>query len=143
MKKIFIETLGCKINQSESACILDEFLQNGFQKAVNMNEADYIIINTCTVTNRTDYKSRNLIKKALNLKSNNSNIKLIITGCYSQRFMDSLINENKDSSLLNSSMVDYIIDNNNKHLIYRIISKSSNYIDFQKAKDFKGFWKSI
>ncbi|MDD4156104.1 MAG: tRNA (N(6)-L-threonylcarbamoyladenosine(37)-C(2))-methylthiotransferase MtaB [Candidatus Cloacimonetes bacterium] len=139
MKKIFIETLGCKINQSESACILDEFLQNGFQKAVNMNEADYIIINTCTVTNRTDYKSRNLIKKALNLKSNNSNIKLIITGCYSQRFMDSLINENKDSSLLNSSMVDYIIDNNNKHLIYRIISKSSNYIDFQKAKDFKGF----
>ena len=56
MMRIAIATLGCKANQAESAVILDQF--GDFQLVPWQEEADIYIINTCTVTNRTDYKSR-------------------------------------------------------------------------------------
>ncbi|HPA24657.1 MAG TPA: tRNA (N(6)-L-threonylcarbamoyladenosine(37)-C(2))-methylthiotransferase MtaB, partial [Candidatus Cloacimonas sp.] len=63
MIRIAIATLGCKANQAESAIILDQF--GDFQLVPWQEEADIYIINTCTVTNRTDYKSRYLIRQAL------------------------------------------------------------------------------
>jgi len=57
MKKVAIETFGCKINQYESACIIDPFLKNGYQLVGFNADADVYIINSCTVTNRTDSKA--------------------------------------------------------------------------------------
>ncbi len=139
MKKVFIETLGCKINQSESSCILDEFIQRGFEKSTSINEADIIIINTCTVTNRTDYKSRYLIKKTVELKQANPALIIAVTGCYSQRFFDDAQKEEKDSTILKSALIDYIIDNNNKNSIVNIISEKQETPDFVNATQFKTF----
>ncbi|MBC8384283.1 MAG: tRNA (N(6)-L-threonylcarbamoyladenosine(37)-C(2))-methylthiotransferase MtaB [Candidatus Cloacimonetes bacterium] len=84
-KKIAATTFGCKVNQYETSCILDDFIGAGFD-VVDFNEpAEIYIINTCTVTNRTDYKSRNAIRKALREKGKNPDVKVIVTGCYSQR----------------------------------------------------------
>lgn len=132
MLKIFIETLGCKINQYESSCILDDFLNAGFRKSDSMVSADIIILNTCTVTNRTDYKSRNLINKAKEIKSLNSEIKIIVTGCYSQR------NKNE---LLSSSCIDYIIDNNDKNMIFEYIKNNvkPEEISFSDITEFENF----
>ena len=108
--KVYIETLGCKVNQYESSCIVDEFIQNGYEPTDDMAKADVIIINTCTVTNRTDYKSRHLINQAIKHKQQNPNTKIIVTGCYSQR-------EIQDKGFEGWEMIDLIVDNNSKELV--------------------------
>ncbi len=89
MKKLHITTLGCKVNQHESAVVADHFHRLGYEFST-MEEADLIFINTCTVTNRTDYKSRNLIRKALQLKETKPTLRIFVTGCYSQRSFEEL-----------------------------------------------------
>nr|HPR16823.1 tRNA (N(6)-L-threonylcarbamoyladenosine(37)-C(2))-methylthiotransferase MtaB [Candidatus Cloacimonadota bacterium] len=88
MKTVAAITFGCKINQYETSCILDEFVQHGYQIVEFDLPADVYVINSCTVTNRTDYKSRNALRKALQQKEINPNVKVVITGCYAQRNRD-------------------------------------------------------
>jgi threonylcarbamoyladenosine tRNA methylthiotransferase MtaB len=79
--KVAISTLGCKVNQYESAGIL-EMLDKSIYVCVPFNtKADCYIINTCTVTSRTEYQSRNLIRRATRI---NPDACIIVTGCYAQ-----------------------------------------------------------
>jgi len=79
--RIAISTLGCKVNQYESAGIL-EMLDESIYVSVPFNtKADCYIINTCTVTGRADYQSRNLIRRAIRT---NPEACIIVTGCYAQ-----------------------------------------------------------
>jgi threonylcarbamoyladenosine tRNA methylthiotransferase MtaB len=79
--KVAISTLGCKVNQYESAGIL-EMLDESIYVSVPFNtKADCYIINTCTVTGRTDHQSRNLIRRAIRT---NPEACIIVTGCYAQ-----------------------------------------------------------
>ncbi|MDO9528647.1 MAG: tRNA (N(6)-L-threonylcarbamoyladenosine(37)-C(2))-methylthiotransferase MtaB [Syntrophales bacterium] len=80
--KIAVTTLGCKVNQYESAGIIEKLAGSGFINVPFNNSADMYIINTCTVTARTDYQSRQLIRKAYR---NNPKASIIVTGCYAQR----------------------------------------------------------
>ena len=83
--RIAIQTLGCKVNQSESSAI-EGILKNENHEIVNYNdEPDVCIVNTCTVTAKSDYQSRQLIRKALKNGS-----KVIATGCYAQLRPDEL-----------------------------------------------------
>ncbi|WP_306489877.1 tRNA (N(6)-L-threonylcarbamoyladenosine(37)-C(2))-methylthiotransferase MtaB [Anaerococcus octavius] len=74
-----IITLGCKVNQYESEAVEELFLQKGYKKA-NEN-ADIYVINTCTVTNMSDRKSRQMISRA---RRDNPNAVVAVMGCYSQ-----------------------------------------------------------
>lgn len=124
MKTITAATFGCKVNQYETSCILDEFVQHGY-RIVDFNEpADVYVINSCTVTNRTDYKSRNAVRKALTQKEKNPNIKVVVTGCYSQR--------NREA-ILELGQVDLIADNNEKSKIFKFID-STNLPGFQNLE---------
>ncbi len=105
MKRIAIATLGCKVNQIESSSILEQFLDMGFTAMEFSESADVYLINTCTVTNRTDFKSRNLIRQALQHKADNPLVLVIVTGCYSQK-------EKKEIEALGE--IDLIVDNQNK-----------------------------
>ncbi len=79
--KVAISTLGCKVNQYESAGIL-EMLDRSIYMPVPFNtKADCYIINTCTVTGRSDCQSRNLIRRA---NRTNPEACIIVTGCYAQ-----------------------------------------------------------
>ncbi len=128
MKKIASITFGCKINQYETACIVDDFTQAGYQIVEFNKPADIYIINTCTVTNRTDYKSRNAIRKALDQKQINPQIKVIVTGCYSQRKKDEI------DAL---GEVDLIVDNNSKSKIFeKLNSKENLFRDIKDQHDF-------
>jgi len=128
MKKIASITFGCKVNQYETSCIVDEFTQAGYQITEFDKPADVYIINTCTVTNRTDYKSRNAIRKALNQKQINPEVKVVVTGCYSQR---------KKKEIEELGEVDLIIDNNSKSKIFEKLN-SGTYI-FRDIKDQHNF----
>lgn len=80
MKKTFnILTLGCKVNQYESEAIEELFINRGFEK--KEDHADIYVINTCTVTNMSDRKSRQTISRA---RKENPNAVIAVMGCYSQ-----------------------------------------------------------
>lgn len=81
--KVFIFTLGCKVNQYESQAILENFIKNGFEKTNDLKESDIIIINSCTVTAESDKKVRKILHK---VKKENSKSILVLTGCMPQAF---------------------------------------------------------
>lgn len=80
MKKTFnILTLGCKVNQYESEAVEEIFESRGFER--QEKNADVYVINTCTVTNMSDRKSRQMISRA---RKDNPDAIIAVMGCYSQ-----------------------------------------------------------
>lgn len=128
MKKIASITFGCKVNQYETSCIVDDFTKVGYQACSFDEPADVYIINTCTVTNRTDYKSRNAIRKALNQKQIDPSVKVVVTGCYSQR---------KKEEIIALGDVDLIVDNNSKSKIFENLNSGNQiFRDITDQHDF-------
>ena len=81
MKKIAFYTLGCKVNQYETNGMIQKFIDSGYE-IVNFNDfADIYIVNTCTVTNIADKKSRQMLRRA---KEINPNSIIVAVGCYVQ-----------------------------------------------------------
>lgn len=87
-KQVAIHTLGCKVNQYDSEGIAAQFKAKGYE-IIDFNEkgADVYIINTCTVTNISDQKSRQMIRKA---HRNNPNAKIVVVGCLAQTDPDQI-----------------------------------------------------
>jgi threonylcarbamoyladenosine tRNA methylthiotransferase MtaB len=81
MYTVAIATLGCKTNQYDTAVIEEGLARSSFQIIPFDQPADGYIINTCTVTKKTDYQSRQLVRRALRL---NPDAYVIVTGCYVQ-----------------------------------------------------------
>ncbi len=81
MKRVAISTLGCKTNQFESAAMTESLEREGYELVPFDTEADVYIINTCTVTGRTDSESRRLVRRAVR---RNGAARVVVTGCYAQ-----------------------------------------------------------
>ncbi|MGC9362746.1 MAG: radical SAM protein, partial [Candidatus Syntrophosphaera sp.] len=128
MIRVAIATLGCKTNTYESSAIARQF-DPGTHCLVPFNEpADIYIINTCTVTGRTDYKSRNLIRRALERKLADPSIRVVVTGCYAQREPD---------AIRGMGAIDLVADNQNKQDIARLLNDPGYaFSDIMEAKDF-------
>ena len=75
-------TLGCKVNQYETQIVREALLQGGFREASEDEHADLCVVNTCTVTNTGDSKSRQVIRQ---LSRQNPGTKTIVMGCYATR----------------------------------------------------------
>lgn len=86
-KRFKIITLGCKVNQFESAALKVSLLDLGFKEAGKGEEADVTVINTCIVTQRASYQSRQAIRKAIRENPSGS---VAAVGCYGQVFPDEL-----------------------------------------------------
>jgi threonylcarbamoyladenosine tRNA methylthiotransferase MtaB len=81
MKRVAIATLGCKTNQFESAAMIEQFERAGYTVVSFTQSADIYVVNSCTVTARTDAETRRLIRRARRL---NPDARIIATGCYAQ-----------------------------------------------------------
>ncbi len=81
MKKVAFYTLGCKVNQYDTEAMLSIFEKEGYEVVDFDDFADVYVINTCTVTNLSDRKSRQAIRKA---KHQNEASTVIVAGCYAQ-----------------------------------------------------------
>lgn len=81
MKKVAFHTLGCKVNQYDTEAIATQFIEAGYQIVEFNEEADVFVINTCTVTNISDRKSRQMIRRA---HRNNPEAKIVVVGCFAQ-----------------------------------------------------------
>ena len=88
MKKVKFSTLGCKVNQYETEAMAELFVKKGYEITDDYN-CDVFVLNTCTVTNLSDRKSRQQISK---IRSENSNAVIAVVGCYSQVSPDEIEN---------------------------------------------------
>ena len=98
MKKAYLSTLGCKVNQFETAAFKSQLEQRGIIVTSDLDEADFIIVNTCTVTAKAGSESRREVRKALR---RNERAKVVVTGCHAQLEHDELTRlEDIDSTRL-------------------------------------------
>ena len=81
MKRVAITTLGCKTNQFESAAMNEQFQKAGYSVVPFSESADIYVVNSCTVTAKTDAETRRLIRRARRM---NPQARIIATGCYAQ-----------------------------------------------------------
>lgn len=81
MKKFYIQTLGCKVNQYESDGIAASLEKKGWEKGTKKQDTDVFIINTCAVTSKASMQSRQAIRKIMR---ENPDAKFIVTGCHAQ-----------------------------------------------------------
>ena len=124
--KVSFYTLGCKVNLYESEVIMHEFKKRGYEIVPFTMPSDIVIINTCTVTNTSDKKSRNIIRQAV---KNNPNSIIVVMGCYSQvRSEDikeipgvNIIIGNTNKSKIVDLVEEYIRDKKNKNIIENIM----------------------
>jgi threonylcarbamoyladenosine tRNA methylthiotransferase MtaB len=102
MKSISIVTLGCKVNQYDTAVILNQLPKSKYQRVPFSDKADVYVIDTCTVTHKADAEARNYINRA---KRANPNGVVVVTGCYAQV---------SPEELKEVHGVDYVIGNSHK-----------------------------
>ena len=109
--KVAFHTLGCKVNQYETEAMKEQFLQAGFEVVSEDDIADCYVINTCTVTNIADRKSRQYIRK---MKTLSKDAVIAVCGCYSQ------VNP---FELAKMPEVDIVMGNGEKNtLVYHVLS---------------------
>lgn len=114
MKNFYIHTMGCKSNQFESSIIAENLEKNNIKQTKNIEDATYYILNSCSVTHKSDNEAMYLLRAA---KHKNPQIITIITGCVAQ------IEKEK---LLENDFIDYVIGNDEKLDLYNIIKGSEN-----------------
>ena len=102
MKKFNIHTMGCKANQFESSIIEENLKNNGYEKVNNIKDADIYILNSCSVTHKSDNEAMYLLRAA---KHKNSKILTILTGCIAQI---------QKEELLKNEFIDYVFGNDEK-----------------------------
>lgn len=109
--KVAFVTLGCKLNYSESSTYAREFLDNGYEVVPPTQSADVYVINTCSVTDHSDKKCRNIIRR---LHKRNPDAIIAVTGCYAQLKCD---------EILAIEGVDIVLGAEYKGLLYAEVSK--------------------
>ena len=111
MNKVAFITLGCKVNQYETNAMAQEFLEKSYEVVEHTEIADIYVINTCTVTNMSDRKSRQMLRR---VKELNENAVVVACGCYAQV---------AKSELEKIEEVDLILGNNEKKNIVELVEK--------------------
>ncbi len=136
--KVAFYTLGCKVNQYETNGMIQEFLKRNYEIVLFHEKADVYIINTCTVTNMSDKKSRQMIRRTKEL---NSESIVVAVGCYAQVAREKL-EEMKEIDLIlgvneKNKIVDYIEEYlQEKKKIEKIsdVMKQIEYSDFGEVE---------
>lgn len=122
MKKIGFQTLGCKVNIYESNALKNELVKRGYVVCEPASDCDAFIVNTCSVTNMADAKSRKTINRMARL---NPDAVLCVMGCYSQT--------NKEA--LEIPGVDILVGNGNKLEVIKMLE--DKFLDKSIEKQFK------
>ena len=118
--------MGCKANQFESAIIEEDLIKNGLGKVKDVKDADFYILNSCSVTHKSDNEAMYLLRAA---KHKNPNVVTIATGCMAQI---------EKEELLKNDFIDYVVGNDEKLHLYEIINSDTKFLakDILKLAEF-------
>ena len=118
--------MGCKSNQFESAIIEENLIEHGYKKVQNIEDADIYILNSCSVTHKSDNEAMYLLRSA---KHKNPNVLTIATGCMAQI---------EKEELLKNDFIDFVIGNDEKLHLYDYINSDERFSanDILKQTEF-------
>jgi threonylcarbamoyladenosine tRNA methylthiotransferase MtaB len=108
MSRFYVENFGCRATQADGAAIARQFVERGLTHAENPQEAEVVVLNTCTVTASADQDVRNSIRR---IHRQNPDCKIVVTGCYAQR---------APKELADIIGVSWVVGNSHKHQIGEI-----------------------
>ena len=135
MKKVSFYTLGCKVNQYETNAMAQKFKEAGYEIVeVNDDVSDICVINTCTVTNMSDRKSRQILRK---VKEKNQDAIIAAVGCYAQVAKDDLqkmpeidiVLGNEEKANIVKYVEEFISNRNNKIVEIEDIASKKEFED--------------
>ena len=115
MKTFYIHTMGCRANQFESAIIEEKLIDKGLIKVDKIQEADIYVLNSCSVTHKSDNEALYLLRAA---KHKNPSIINVLTGCFAQIEKD---------ELLKYDFIDYVLGNNEKLNMYEYLISETKF----------------
>ena len=108
--KVQIQSLGCKINQFDSGALKERLLSDGASLASDGEQPDVSVIFTCTVTNKSDYQCRQVIRKAIQNKPEGGRV--VVAGCYAQT---------NPGEIAKIPGVDVVVGNDGKDTLHELI----------------------
>jgi threonylcarbamoyladenosine tRNA methylthiotransferase MtaB len=124
--KISVLTLGCKVNQSESTVIEGNLAENGHCLVSLSEYPDICIINTCTVTAKSDYQSRQLIRRALR-----NSQQVIVTGCYAELNREKILSMGETIQVIENQYKLNILSNGTKSTTFNYSTRARPYVKIQ------------
>ena len=117
-KKVYIESYGCQMNFSDSEIVSSILLNEGFDHTKNAENADLILINTCSIREKAEDNIRNRLSFFNSLKKKNNDIKIGVLGCMAERLKEKLLYEEK--------VVDIVAGPDSYRNLPELIKKTSN-----------------
>ena len=120
MNKFYLKSMGCKSNQFEGQIVAEKLVSFGYSQVSKLEDADFYILNSCSVTHKSDNEAMYLLRHAHSL-----GLKTILTGCIAQIEKDKLLNED---------YIDYVFGNEDKFNLAKYLDNNQNYA----VKDLMG-----
>ena len=134
MKKVAFITLGCKVNQYETNAMTQKFIESGYEVVEHNEKADVYIVNTCTVTNMSDRKSRQMLRR---VKELNEKSIVVACGCYAQvaknelekiEEIDLILGNNEKNNIV--KYLEEFIENQQKQIEVEDVMQKREFADF-------------
>ena len=124
MTKFYLKSMGCKSNQFEGQIVVENLLKNGYSQVSRLEDADFYILNSCSVTHKSDNEAFYFLRHAHTL-----GLKTVLTGCIAQIEKEKLLSE---------PYIDYVFGNEDKFKLAKLLESDTKYSvkDLMKANDF-------
>ncbi len=113
MNKFYLKSMGCKSNQFEGQIVTEKLIESGFEQVFNIKNADFYILNSCSVTHKSDSEAYYLLRHAHSL-----GLKTVLTGCIAQIEKEKLLNE---------PFIDFVYGNEDKYDIPKLLNNEMAY----------------
>ena len=107
----YVENFGCRATQADGAAIAQQLVQRGLRRAENPQDAQVVVLNTCTVTSAADHDARAAIRR---IHRQNPECKILVTGCYAQRAPEEIVS---------LPGVAWVVGNSHKHQVAKIAAQ--------------------
>ena len=139
-KKFYIESYGCQMNFADSEVVASIISKEGYDSTENLNDADLILLNTCSIREKAEITVRKRLESFNKLKRNNKNLKVGVLGCMAERLKSKFLEEEKIVDLMVGpdaykdipNLLDEI--NEGRNAVNVILSKDETYGDISPIR---------
>lgn len=140
MKKAYIETYGCQMNQADSEVVASILKNDNYEITTDIAEADLILVNTCSIRENAEQRVKKRLMEFDSLRKKKSWLKVGVLGCMAERLQNQLVEENKVDIVVGPDSYRDIpsllkeAEKNNKSYISAILSEEETYADISPVK---------
>lgn len=140
MKKAYIETYGCQMNQADSEVVASILKNDNYEITTDIAEADLILVNTCSIRENAEQRVKKRLMEFDSLRKKKSWLKVGVLGCMAERLQNQLVEENKVDIVVGPDSYRDIpsllkeAEKNNKSYISAILSEEETYADITPVK---------